>query len=123
MKPGDTPPGGTPIGAPAFASTHQATPVPAGEAGPVGPQATAGVCPQDGNPEPCPIHSQGGAGLNQMVAALSSRTASMTLTREGTDIKSAVEEARPVVENFGYKVKQAKHSEDGSSIHILVSRR
>lgn len=58
-----------------------------------------------------------------MVASLSSRTASMTLTHEGTDIKAAVEEARPVVENFGYKVKQAKHSEDGRAVHILVSRR
>lgn len=131
MKPGDTPPGGTPVGAPAFASVQanqplplqpaQGTPVPTGvEPGPVG-QPTAGVCPQDGNPEPCPIHS--GAGLNQAVASYSGRAATITLTHEGTDIKAAIEQARPVVENYGYKVKQAKHSEDGTKIHILASRR
>lgn len=131
MKPGMTPPGGTPIGAPAFASTqHQAVPgapVPTGvEPGPVGQQAGAGVCPQDGNPEPCPVHSgQGGqgGGLPGMVASYSGRAATITLTREGTDIKAAVEEARPVVENYGYTVKQAKHSDDGTQIHILASRR
>lgn len=126
MKPGMTPPGGTPVGAPAFASTRTAemAPVPGGvEPGPMGQQATAGVCPQDGNPEPCPIHSQAGAGLNQMVAALSGRAATLTLTREGTDINAAVAEARPSVENFGYTVKQAKRSEDGTKVHILVSRR
>lgn len=124
MKPGMTPPGGTPIGAPAFASTRTAeAPVPGGMAGPVGQQAQAGVCPQDGNPEPCPVHSGGAGGLGQAVASFSGRAATITLTREGTDIKAAIEEARPVVENFGYKVKQAKHSDDGTKIHILASRR
>lgn len=131
MKPGMTPPGGTPIGAPAFASTREAalpgqvnpgvgTPVPQGVAGPVGPQA-GGVCPQDGNPEPCPIHS-GAEGLNQAVAAYSGMASTITLTTEGTDIKRVVAEARPVVENYGYTVKQAKHGENGQ-IHILASRR
>lgn len=138
MKPGMTPPGGTPIGAPAFASTHQAnpimpaqgTPVPTGiEPGPVGQQAGAGVCPQDGNPEPCPIHgaAQGMApggmgGLNQAVASYSGRASTITLTTEGHDIKRAIAEAKPVVENYGYTVKQAKHGENGT-IHILASRR
>lgn len=131
MKPGDTPPGGTPVGAPAFSHTKQAnpsiapgagTPVPSGQAGPVGPQATGGVCPQCGGPEPCPMHG-GAGGLNQAVASYSGKAATLTLTHEGSDIKKAVEEARPVAQNYGYQVKQAKHSEDGSKVHILVSRR
>lgn len=133
MKPGMTPPGGTPVGAPAFSSVNvqstmpgiapaQGTPVPTGaQPGPVGQQATAGICPQDGNPEPCPVHSPA-AGLNQAVAAYSSKAATITLTAQGTDLKQAVAEARPVVENYGYQVKQAKHGENGS-IHILASRR
>lgn len=126
MKPGMTPPGGTPVGAPAFASTRTAemAPVPgAPQAGPVGQQATAGICPQDGNPEPCPVHSPASQGLGQAVAALSSRASTLTLTHEGTDINAAVAEARPTVENFGYQVKQAKRSDDGTKVHILVSRR
>lgn len=126
MKPGMTPPGGTPVGAPAFASTRTAemAPVPgAPQAGPVGQQATAGVCPQDGNPEPCPVHSPAAQGLGQAVAAMSSRASTLTLTREGTDINAAIAEARPTVENFGYQVKQAKRSDDGTEVHILVSRR
>lgn len=131
MKPGMTPPGGTPIGAPAFASTHQAnpilpaqgTPVPTGaQPGPIGQQATSGICPQDGNPEPCPIHSPAAGGLNQAVAAYSGRAATITLTTEGLNIKQAIAEAKPVVENYGYTVKQAKHGENGT-IHILASRR
>lgn len=133
MKPGMTPPGGTPVGAPAFASVNvqstmpgiapaQGTPVPTGaQPGPVGQQATGGICPQDGNPEPCPIHSPA-AGLNQAVASHSGKAATITLTTQGTDLKQAISEARPVVENYGYQVKQAKHGENGS-IHILVSRR
>lgn len=135
MKPGMTPPGGTPIGAPAFASVQsalpgapsispsQGTPVPTGaQPGPVGQQATAGVCPVDGNPEPCPVHG-GAAGLNQAVAAYSGRASTLTLTADGTNIKQAIAEAKPVVENYGYQVKQAKHSKDGTQIHILASRR
>lgn len=129
LKPGDTPPGGTPVGAPAFSSVQangvnpaQGTPIPTGaEPGPVGQQATAGVCPIDGNPQPCPVHS-GTAGLNQAVASYSGRASTITLTADGTDLKQAVAEARPVVENYGYKVKQAKHGENGQ-IHILASRR
>jgi hypothetical protein len=125
MKPGMTPPGGTPVGAPAFASVQAnevpGAPVPTGaQPGPIGPQA-GGVCPQDGNPEPCPVHS-GAGGLNQAVASYSGKASTITLTTEGTDLKQAVEEARPVVENYGYQVKQAKHGENGN-IHILASRR
>lgn len=135
MKPGMAPPGTTPVGAPAFASVRaagpmmpaQGTPVPQGmEAGPVGQQATAGICPQDGNPEPCPIHSPAGAGvagLGGMVASFSGRAATITLTHEGSNVNAAIAEARPVVENFGYKVKQAKRSDDGTKVHILASRR
>lgn len=131
MKPGMTPPGGTPVGAPAFSSVQangimpsQGTPVPTGaEAGPVGQQAAPGVCPQDGNPEPCPIHSGGMEGLNQAVAAYSGKASTITLTTEGSDLKSAIAQARPVVENYGYTVKQAKHSDDGTQVHILASRR
>lgn len=83
MKPGMTPPGGTPVGAPAFSSVQ---------------------------------------GLAERVASFSGKAATITLTTTGTDIKQAVSDARPVVENFGYKVKQAKHGENGQ-IHILASRR
>lgn len=132
MKPGDTPPGGTPIGAPAFASTKQAlgpgvapavgTPVPTGQAGPTGTNVQAGVCPKDGNPEPCPIHSgQAAGGLAGQVASYSNRAATITLSTDGMSVKQAVAEARPVVEAYGYSVKQAKRG-DGQ-IHILATRR
>lgn len=124
LKPGDTPPGGTPVGAPAFSSVQangpvqpaQGTPVPTGQQ-PVG-QMTGGVCPLDGNPEPCPVHQ----GLNQQVASYSGKSATITLTTNGDNIKKAITDARPVVENYGYKVKQAKYGENGQ-IHILASRR
>lgn len=131
LRPGDTPPGGTPVGAPAFASTTKrstpfvepsaGTPVPQGQAGPVGAQPGAS-CPQCGSPEPCPIHGSA-AGLNQMVASYSGRAATLTLTHEGSSIKEAVETAKPVIENYGYQVKQAKRNETGDKVHILVSRR
>ena len=126
MKPGMTPPGGTPVGAPAFSHVEAngiapgaGTPVPAGQQ--AGPAGAAGTCPQCGGPEPCPIHS--GQGLNGMVASYSGKAATISITADGSDIKAVVAQARPIVENYGYKVKQAKHSDDGSQIHILASRR
>jgi hypothetical protein len=129
MKPGDTPPGGTPVGAPAFASRQanpsvpptpgavgpaQGTPVPSGQAGPT----QGGVCPQCGGPEPCPMHS---GGLGPAVASYAGKAATINLSTPGTDVKQAVEEARPVLHEYGYQVKQAKRG-DGQ-IHILASRR
>lgn len=133
MKPGETPPGGTPIGAPAFASTTAAgpgAPVPTGQPqGQVGPVGEAS-CPQCGGPVPCPVHGGGGAttsfpsgdGLGAQVASYAGRAATITLSTDGSSIKQAVEEARPAVEAQGYQVKQAKRGDDGR-IHILASRR
>lgn len=119
LKPGDTPPGGTPIGAPAFASAKQGeygmAPVPTGQAGPV--NSPAGVCPQCGGPQPCPEHS----GLNQAVAAKAGKSATLYLATKGENLKKAVEEARIAVKPYGYEVKQAKFGQD--RIHILASRR
>lgn len=130
MKPGMTPPGGTPVGAPAFASVTAAgapvnpaagTPVPqGGQPGAAGQGGAGGVCPMDGNPEPCPVHSQ--AGLNGMVASYSGKASTINLTsQEPMEISAAVAEAKPVVENYGYAVKQARYDEHGY-VHILASR-
>lgn len=132
MKPGMTPPGGTPVGAPAFASSKQSTPgvapavgtpVPSGPAGPVGAGATAGGnCPQCGYPEPCPMHGGAAAGgLAGQVASYSKSAATITLHKDGDSISEAVAEARPIVEAHGYQVKQAKRG-DGQ-VHILATRR
>lgn len=140
MKPGEAPPGSTPVGAPAFAS-RQAAPVPGvpgavpGGATPAAPGA-GGACPQCGGPEPCPIH--GASAINQPpggpsgmspVASLRNELAPMigkapTLTIStgaNQPINEVVQIVREAVEPHGYQVKQAKRVDGG--IRVLASVR
>jgi collagen type I/II/III/V/XI/XXIV/XXVII alpha len=141
MKPGEAPPGSTPVGAPAFASTRQAqmptpaaggTPVPAGQAaGPVGPgTGDAGAkCASCGYPEPCPIHGAGaGAGaagappaLVAHVAKMASVSPTITLWAPAAiGVKIAVTQAKAACAPYGYQVKKAKKVGDKIAIIATV---
>lgn len=142
MKPGEAPPGSTPVGAPAFSSTRQAdiapmapgapapgagtAPVPSGQVGPTG----GATCPECGYPEPCPMHGAGAqtpmapaiAAVREQVQKVAGRSAQVTIKAPGSmKIGDAVKVAKAASEPFGYEVKKA--SRVGDRIIILAYAR
>lgn len=147
MRPGEAPPGSTPVGAPAFASTHTAqlpgqpgidpavgTSTPPGAPGVPGAGAGAlGTCPECGMPEPCPMHSgaagaaSAGAGAPPLLAQVQSAVGKLPTIVLNADydprrkVNEYVKEANDACAPHGYKIRLAKV--DAGKIRIVASVR
>jgi hypothetical protein len=129
LRPGDAPPGSTPVGAPAFASTREAQLPGAPGVTPVPGQPSSGQCPQCGGPQPCPAHSQQAAPqaapLAGQFAAVAGKVPTVVLStpNDGRSIGEIVSEVREAVSPHGYQVKQAKAFPQEGKVRVLASVR